>query len=87
MILKSPNSELRIPDDMTTRHIGKPRFSTLVATLLRFPRVMKPRQIIEMPRATKPDSSQNEGQQRANHFLKNPDSETMRKMPRALITK
>ena len=87
MILKSPNKAFRIPDAMTTRHIGKPRLCTLVATLLRFPRVIKPRAIMDKPRATRPASLLNAGHIRAYHFLKKPNSEMMRKTPMTLEMK
>lgn len=56
--------EVMIPPEITTRHIGRPRFSTLVAPLLRFPRMLKPSTIMDMPRKVKPNSGLSIGQLR-----------------------
>jgi hypothetical protein len=76
-----------MPDAMTMRHIGKPRFAWLVAPLFRLPRILNPRMIIDMPRKTKPDSALSIGQWRAKYFVKMLISETMRKRPIVLVMK
>jgi hypothetical protein len=76
-----------MPDAITMRHIGKPKFAWLVATLLRLPRILNPRAIMDMPRKTKPDSGLSIGQLRAKYVLKRLTSETMRKRPIELVMK
>ena len=65
MMLKRPIKAERMPEAMTMRQSGRPKFATLVALLLRLPRILKPRMIIDMPRKTKPDSMLSNGQYRA----------------------
>ncbi len=62
MILKNPMRAVRIPEAITIRHIGRPKLSTLVAALLRLPKILKPKTIMAMPRKTKPDSGLSMGQ-------------------------
>jgi hypothetical protein len=62
MMLKRPITDDRIPDAMTMRQRGSPKFSTLVANLLRLPKMLKPRMIIDKPRGTNPDSGLSSGQ-------------------------
>ena len=62
MILKNPIIDDKIPPAITTCHKESPRFSTLVATLLRFPRILKPRTIMAKPRVTKLASILSRGQ-------------------------
>jgi len=76
-----------MPDAMTMRHIGKPRFDWLVAALLRLPRILNPSAIIDMPRKTKPDSRLSKGQFRAKYVLKRLTSEKMRKRPIVFVMK
>jgi len=76
-----------MPDAMTIRHMGKPRFDWLVAALLRLPRILNPRAIMDMPRKTNPDSGLSIGQLRAKYFLKRLTSETMRKRLIVLVMK
>ena len=87
MILKRPMRDVKIPAEITTRHIGKPKLLTLVAGLLRFPRILKPRTIIDMPRKTKPYSGLSMGQLRTKYERKREHSETMRKRPIVLVMK
>ncbi len=68
-----------MPDEMTMRQRGRPRLATLVAFLLRLPRMLKPNMIIDMPRKIKPDSMLSNGQRVAKYDLKRVSSETMRK--------
>jgi hypothetical protein len=63
---------------MTSRHRGRPRLSTLVATLLRFPSVLQPKTVIVSPRKENPDSSLNNGQFLMKYLLKRPISDTIR---------
>ncbi len=87
MILNRPMSDVKIPEAITTRHIGRPKFWTLVADLLRLPRMLKPRTIMDMPKKTKPDSGLSIGQLRAKYERKREHSETMRKIPIELVMK
>lgn len=86
-MLKNPIRAVRIPDEMTILHMGRPRLSALVAVLLRFPRMLKPKTIIAVPRKTKPDSGLSIGQLRAKYLRKRFTSETTRKMPIELVMK
>jgi hypothetical protein len=87
IILKSPIKDVIIPPAMTTRHIGRPKFCTLVAPLLRLPKMLKPSTIIDKPRKTKPHSGLSMGQLRAKYERKMEHSETMRKRPMELEMK
>jgi hypothetical protein len=78
-MLKRPIRDERMPDAMTIRQRGRPKVLTLVALLLRLPRMLKPRMIIDVPRKTKPDSMLSNGQFLAKYDLKRVSSETMRK--------
>jgi len=60
-----PKREERIPEAMTTRHMGRPKVETEVAALLRLPRMLKPKISMDMPRKTKPWVSERRGQDRA----------------------
>jgi len=60
-----PKREERIPEAMTTRHMGRPKVVTEVAALLRLPRILKPRMSMDMPRKTKPWVRESRGQERA----------------------
>jgi len=80
IMLKRPIKEERMPDAMTMRQRGRPRVVTLVAVLLRLPKMLKPRAIMDMPRKTKPDSMLSIGQFCAKYDLKRVSSETMRKI-------
>ena len=86
-ILATPMIEDKIPDAMTRRQSASPRFSTLVASLLRCPKMLKPRINIARPRGTKPDSGLSSGQYRAKYDLKRVSSETIRKRPIVLVMK
>lgn len=61
----TPMIEEIIPEAMTTRQRGRPRFSMLVAVLFRLPMILKPNTVIVDPRKTKPDSKLSSGQRRA----------------------
>jgi hypothetical protein len=87
MILNNPIKEVIIPPEITTRHIGKPKFCTLVAPLLRLPKMLKPSTTIDMPRKTKPHSGLSMGQLCAKYERKREHSETMRKRPIVLVIK
>jgi hypothetical protein len=87
IMLKRPINAHKIPPEMTTRHKGSPRFVTLVATLLRLPRVLNPKIIIVRPRNTSPDSSLSSGQLLAKYDLKSVSSDAIRKIPMTLVTK
>lgn len=87
MILKSPTKDERIPDAITTRHIGRPKLCWLVAPLFRLPKILKPRTIMDMPRKTNPDSALSIGQCLAKYPLKSWTSETRRKMLIELVMK
>lgn len=86
-ILKNPMIAVRIPPAITTLHNGRPRFWMLVAGLLRFPKILKPRANIDVPRKTKPCSELSKGQSRAKYDLKTLSSETMRNMEMTLVMK
>ena len=58
----NPMMEVRIPEAITMRQKGRPRAAWEVAGLLRFPRMLKPRVIIERPRKTKPLDGERRGQ-------------------------
>jgi hypothetical protein len=62
MTFEMPIIDERIPDAMTMRHKGNPMASSLVAPLFKFPRMLKPKMSIEVPRNTKPDSGERSGQ-------------------------
>jgi hypothetical protein len=86
-MLKTPMTEDKIPPAMTTRQRGSPRLSTLVATLFRLPRVLKPIIIIVRPRKVNPDSSLSTGHFFAKYDLRRVSSDTIRKMLMALVMK
>jgi len=58
----NPMIDARIPEAMTIRQKGSPRASWDVAGLLRFPRMLNPRVIIDRPRKTNPDEGERRGQ-------------------------
>jgi hypothetical protein len=62
MIFATPITDVRTPEEITMRQSGKPKLSALVAPLFKFPRMLKPRMSIEVPRKTKPDSGESSGQ-------------------------
>jgi len=53
-ILKVPITKDRIPEAIRIRHIGKPKDSWLVASLFKFPSMLRPTTTIASPRKTKP---------------------------------
>ena len=62
MMLVIPIIAVRIPEAMTMRHKGMPMLCSLVAPLFKFPKMLKPKTSIEVPRKTKPDSGERRGQ-------------------------
>jgi hypothetical protein len=62
MILKKPIMDDRMPPAITTCHRESPRFSILVATLLRLPRILKPNTTMDKPRETRLASLLSSGQ-------------------------
>lgn len=87
MMLKRPITEDKTPPAMTTRQRGRPRLSTLVAILLRFPKTLNPKTIIVSPRKTNPELSLSSGQFFAKYDLKIVSSDTIRKRPIVLEMK
>lgn len=87
MMFAKPRTALRIPPAITTLHNGKPKFSTLVAFLLRLPRMLKPRMIIELPRKENPEFLLSIGQNFSKYGVNMESSETMRKRPMLEVKK
>lgn len=87
MMLKKPKIDDRMPEAMTSRQRGRPRFCTLVACLFMLPRMLKPSTIMALPRKTKPDWLLRSGQLRTKYDLKRLSSETIRKMLIVLVMK
>ena len=61
-MLTMPKILVRMPAEITQRHIGVPRDICDVASLFRLPRMDTPRVIIMRPRVTKPDVGDRRGQ-------------------------
>lgn len=87
MMLATPITDVRMAPEMTTLHSGRPRFSTLVAGLLRFPSILNPSTNIDVPRKTKPCSGLSKGQFRAKYVRNRLHSEIMRKIEMTLVMK
>lgn len=64
MMLRKPRMITTIPDDMTIRQKARPSESSLVAPLLRLPRMETPRMIMATPSVTKPELRLRRGQLR-----------------------
>jgi len=86
-ILTKPMTEVTMPLAITILQSGRPKFSTLVASLLRCPRILNPRMIIARPSGTKPDSLLRSGHHFLKYDLNRLSSETTRKKPIAFVTK
>jgi hypothetical protein len=87
MILKNPIMDDRMPPAITTCHRESPKFSTLVATLLRLPRILKPKTIMDKPRNIRLASALSRGQFRSKYDLNSPSSDTTRNKPIVLVMK
>ena len=61
-MLMTPRNTTTIPEDITIRQKESPRDFSLVACLLRFPRIETPTMIISTPRVTKPEDGLRRGQ-------------------------
>ena len=87
MMLMKPMAKTITPAPMTILQKGMPRFSWLVASLLRLPRRLLPMTIMPRPRKLKPCELLRTGQLRSNHRLNTEHSEVTRNMlDRAVMT-
>ena len=64
-MLITPRTTTTMPEEITIRQNASPRDCSLVACLLRFPRMPTPTIIMRDPRVTKPEDELRRGQLRA----------------------
>lgn len=78
--LATPKIMAKMPAAITRLRSGLPKFSSLVAALLRLPRTLQPKANIVVARKTNPYSGLSNGHWREKYVLNRLSSETMRKV-------